>query len=248
MHDESRFEVLGPVRGWRRGTELALGSPQQRAVLAMLLLARGRLVPLDTLAAGLWGDDRPRSAPETVRTYISRLRRRLAIESAGDGYLLAPAAARLDLDDFERWLGEAGEARQRHDDQRAARALGDALGLWRGAALAGLPGPYAETRRTRLMELRTGAVEEKLAVDVTLGEHGPAIAGLRALRTAHPFRERASELLMLALYRSGRQAEALAVFADVRRLLRAELGIDPGPALQAMHQRVLRGDGHVLVA
>jgi DNA-binding SARP family transcriptional activator len=241
MMDGLRFEVLGPVRGWRGDTEVDLGSPQQRAVLAMLLLARGRLVTLDTLIAGLWGDELPRSASATIRTYISRLRRQVdLIQSAGDGYFLSPRPDRLDLDEFEEGLGEAHQAQQRQETVRAAVLLRDALGLWHGAALAGLPGPYAGARRVRLTELQLAAVEDKLAMDVALGEHGLAIAGLRALRAAHPFRERLSELLMLALCQSGRQAEALEVFDGVRRQLRAELGIDPGPALQAMHQQVLR--------
>jgi DNA-binding SARP family transcriptional activator len=254
-----RFEVLGPARGWLGEAEVGLGSPQQRAVLVMLLLARGRQVSLDAMIGGLWGQHVPRSAAGTVRTYVCRLRRRLdasaldastgggeLIESAGDGYLLRPDRAPLDLDDFERWLSDARAARNHHDMRRASRLLRDALGLWRGTALAGIPGPYADSRRVRLTELHMSAVEEKLAMDIALGEHGVAVAELRALLAAHPFREGISELLMLALYQSGRQAEALDVFDGVRRQLNAELGIDPGPSLQAMHQRVLRADHRLM--
>jgi DNA-binding SARP family transcriptional activator len=249
MRDGLRFEVLGPVRGWRDTTELGLGPPQQRAVLAMLLLARGRLVSLDALMAGLWGDALPRTASGTVHTYISRLRRDLEfIESAGDGYLLSPVPAGLDLDDFEQRVRDARQARQGNENLRAAGLLHDALQQWRGTALAGLPGPFAEVRRARLLELRMAVAEDKLALDVALGEHDTAIAALRTLRAAHPFRERLSELLMLALYQSGRQAEALDVFDGVRQQLQAELGIDPGPALQMMQQRVLRADRHLQVA
>jgi DNA-binding SARP family transcriptional activator len=243
MFREVQFEVLGPVRGWHGDTELDLGSPQQRAVLAMLLLARGRQVSLGTLIDGLWEGDVPRSAAGTVRTYISRLRRRVnSIESIGDGYLLRLGSATLDLDEFERWLSEARTARDRHGPAGGARLLRDALGLWRGIALAGIPGPYADSRRVTLTELQLAATEEKLAADIALGEHAAAIAELRALLAEHPFRERLTEQLMIALYKSGRQAEALYVFDSTRHRLSAELGIDPGPSLQTMQQRVLQAD------
>ena len=247
MFGEVRFEVLGPVRGWHGDAELELGSPQQRAVLAMLLLARGRQVSLAGLIDGLWEGDVPRSAAGTVRTYVSRLRRQVdSIESVGDGYDLRRDAALLDLDEFEQRLGAARAARQRHDDARGARLLREAVGLWRGDALAGVPGPHAEFRRVTLTELYLAATEEKLAADIALGDHAGAIAELRALLAEHPFREGFTELLMLALYKSGRQAEALYVFDGVRHRLGDELGVDPGPGLQAMHGRVLRADSRLM--
>jgi DNA-binding SARP family transcriptional activator len=247
MFREVRFEVLGPVRGWRGNTELELGSPQQRAVLAMLLLARGRQVSLDGLIDGLWEGDVPRSAVGTVRTYVSRLRRRVnSIESIGDGYVLRLGSAILDLDEFEQWLREAREVRGRYDAARSARLLRDALGLWHGTALAGIPGPYADSRRVPLTELRLAATEEKLAADIALGDHAAAIAELRSLLAEHPFRERFTELLMLALYKSGRQAEALYLFDDMRHRLSEELGVDPGPSLQTMHRRVLQADRRLM--
>lgn len=243
MFGEMRFEVLGPVRGWHGKAELDLGSPQQRAVLVMLLLARGRQVSLDGIIGGLWDGDVPRSAAGTVRTYISRLRRRVnSIESIGDGYVLRLGSAVLDLDEFERWLSDARAAQDLHDSALGARLLRDALSLWRGTALAGVPGPYADSRRVPLTELHLAATEEKLAADIALGEHATAIAELWALLAEHPFRERLTELLMLALYKSGRQADALHVFDSVRCRLAEELGIDPGPSLQAMRQRVLQAD------
>jgi DNA-binding SARP family transcriptional activator len=251
-----KFEVLGPVRGWLGHAELELGSPQQRGVLAMLLLARGRQVPLDALIDGLWERGVPRSAAGTVRTYVSRLRRALdtsaaaqtgcGIASAGDGYSLELGSAVLDLDQFERWVGDSRRAWQCHDGARAATLLRGALGLWRGAALAGIPGPYAESRRVGLTELHLGAQQEKLSMDVAAGEHAAAIADLRALLAAHPFREGLSELLMLALYKAGRQADALDVYHAARRGLRDELGVDPGPALQGMYQRILRADDSLM--
>jgi len=247
MFREVRFEVLGPVRAWHGETEVDLGSPQQRAVLTMLLLARGRQVSLSRLVDGLWEGEVPRSAVGTVRTYISRLRRRVkSIESIGDCYVLRLGSAVLDLDEFEQCLSEARAARERHDAARGARLLRDALGLWRGTALAGIPGPYADSWRMPLTELQLAATEDKLAADISLGEHAAAIAGLRALLAEHPFREQLAEQLMLALYKSGRQAEALYVFDSVRHQLSAELGVDPGPALQTMHRRVLQADRRLM--
>jgi len=249
---ELRFAVLGPVRAWRGDAELDLGSPQQRAVLAVLLLAEGRQVSLGALVDALWGQEAPKAAVGTVRTYVSRLRHCLEtsgaggvhemIESAGDGYALPLRSAVLDLDVFLSRTREAQAARHAGKRGRAAALLRDALGLWQGVPLAGLPGEYAESQRVRLAELQMAAVEDRLALDVELGGHVAAATELQALLTSHPLRERLSELLMLALYRSGRQADALGVFGSTRRLLSEELGIDPGPALGAMHQRILQTD------
>lgn len=249
---EMKFEVLGPVRGWLGEKELDLGSPQQRAVLAMLLLARGRQVPIGVIIDGLWEGDMPKSAVGTVRTYVSRLRRLLVagaagsagcvIISVGDGYALHLGSALLDLDQFEAELSDARVAWQRHEEARAAALLRSALGLWQGAALAGIPGPYAESRRVRLSELQLAAEQERLAMDIEAGEYVAAIAELRALLADHPFREGFGESLMLALYKAGRQADALSVYDSVRRGLRDELGVDPGPALRGMYQRILRAD------
>jgi DNA-binding SARP family transcriptional activator len=258
MLRETRFTVLGPVRGWRGKSELELGPPQQRAMLAMLLLARGRQVSLEGLIDGLWGEQVPRTATGTVRAYASRLRGVLdpgagrrpdrLIQSAGDGYLIQPASVLLDLSTFERRVHGARAARDRHDTAASARLLRDALGLWQGTALAGAPGPYADSQRALLTELRLAAAEEKLALEISLGEHAQATAELRALVAEQPFRERLVELLMLALYRAGRQAEALHAYEDTRRRLGDELGIDPGPALRAMHQRVLQADRRLMEA
>jgi DNA-binding SARP family transcriptional activator len=256
MPQDVRFTVLGPVRGWRAKAEIELGPPQQRAMLAMLLLARGRQVPLDALIGGLWGEQIPRAATNTIRTYASRLRRVLdpgagrrreqLIESAGDGYRLRPEGLGLDLATFKRRLLLARAARDRHDAAAGTRLLREALGLWQGEALAGVPGPYADAQRVLLAELRLAAAEEMLALDISLGEHVRATAELRALVAEHPFRERLVELLMLALYRAGRQAEALLAYQATRHRLGEELGIDPGPALRAMHQRVLQADRHLM--
>jgi predicted ATPase/DNA-binding SARP family transcriptional activator len=251
---ELRFAVLGPVRAWRGDTELELGTPQQRAVLAVLLLAEGRHVSVGTLVDALWGDRPPNSAVSTVRTYVSRLRHGLGtsaaggaremIKPAGDGYALTLRSATLDLDIFLRLMKEAHAAGNGLNAApgRAAGLLRDALGLWQGMPLAGLPGPYAESQRVRLAELQLAALEERLALEVELGGHAAAATDLQSLLGAHPLRERLSELLMLALYRSHRQAEALGVFDSTRHRLSEELGIDPGPALRDMHRRILQTD------
>lgn len=252
-----RFEVLGPLRGWQGERELDLGSPQQRAVTAMLLLARGRQVSLAALIDGLWEAGPPAAAAGTVRTYISRLRRVLGqpaggpagelIQSVGDGYLLAAGSAALDLAQFEDGCGQARDSLRRGDAAKAVRLLREAAALWQGEPLAGVPGPYASSRRVQLGELRLTATEEKLTAELALGEHAAAVAELAVLTAEHPYRERLAELLMLALYRAGRQAEALGVFGQVRQRLADELGIDPGPSLRDLHQRVLAADQGLLL-
>lgn len=252
---ELRFELLGPVRAWYRDAELDLGSPQQRGVLAVLLLARGRQVSLETLIDALWGDRPPQSAASTVRTYILRLRRCLdlgavraggeVIRLVGDGYSLEPGSAVLDLARFEERVRGARAARDDLDIARAAGLFRDALALWQGMPLAGIAGPYARVQRARLSELHAAAAEDGLAADIGSGAHQAAIPELQTLRDSYPLREKLTELLMLALYRSGRQADALAVFDDSRRVLRDELGIDPGPALREMHQRILQTDSRL---
>jgi DNA-binding SARP family transcriptional activator len=253
---ELRFELLGPVRARRDPAELDLGSPQQRAVLAALLLARGRHVSVGTLIDALWGERAPRTAPAIVRTYVSRLRHCLqpepggpdsaVIRLVGDGYTLLLGSAALDLDDFERLSVQARAARADHETARAAGLFHAAQALWQGVPLAGIPGPYADTQRARLTELRVAVTEDGLAAEIDTGGHTGAIAQLWELQAEYPLRERLSELLMLALYRAGRQAEALDVFDKSRRLLVDELGIEPGPSLRDMHQRILQADGRLV--
>jgi DNA-binding SARP family transcriptional activator len=252
LASELRFELLGPVRAWRGPAELELGSPQQRAVLAALLLARGRHVSLEALIEALWGERPPRAAAGTLRTYVSRLRRCLdpgtgqpgqaVIKLVGDGYSLQLGPAVLDLGVFEDLVRQARAARRGADPAQAAGLFRDALALWQGVPLSGITGPYADSQRGRLCELQAAAAEDGLAMDIESGGHLAAISELRALLAAYPLRERPRELLMLALYRSARQADALTVFEDSRRLLSEELGIDPGPGLQEMHQRILQSD------
>ncbi|MBC2875971.1 MULTISPECIES: AfsR/SARP family transcriptional regulator [Streptomyces] len=242
-----RFAVLGPVRAWRGGEELRTGSPQQRALLAALLLRGGRTATAAELVDALWGDDPPHAALAALRTYASRLRKAFGpdadvLASEAGGYALRAGVGCLDIDTAERLAAEAEKARAAGNGTRARALITEALAVWDGEPLAHVPGPYADTQRARLEEWRLGLVETRLDLDLELGHHAEAVSELTALTAAHPLRERLRELLMLALYRSGRQAEALAVYTDTRRLLDDELGVEPCAELSELQQRILRGD------
>ncbi|MDG9719972.1 BTAD domain-containing putative transcriptional regulator [Streptomyces sp. DH24] len=241
-----RFGVLGPVRAWRGDEPLSTGSPQQRALLAALLLREGRTATAGELIDALWGEEPPSQALAAVRTYASRLRKVLGagmLVSESGGYAVRGLRdGTLDLAVAQDLAAEAEKARGAGDLCRAREVLGRALALWDGETLAGLPGPYAEAQRVRLEEWRLQLLETRLDMDLEQGCHAEAVSELTALTAAHPLRERLRELLMLALYRSGRQAEALAVYADTRRLLADELGVDPRPGLQDLQQRILQAD------
>ncbi|MFF1686496.1 BTAD domain-containing putative transcriptional regulator [Streptomyces sp. NPDC058254] len=241
-----RFSVLGPVRAWRGDELLTTGSPQQRALLAALLLREGRTATAAELIDALWGDEPPSQALAAVRTYASRLRKILdpgVLVSESGGYAIRSVSAdALDLAAAEALRSDAEKARSAGDLCKARELVNRALSLWDGEPLANIPGPYAETQRARLEEWRLGLLESRLDMDLEQGCHAEAVSELTALTAAHPLRERLRELLMLALYRSGRQAEALAVYADTRRLLADELGVDPRPGLAELQQRILQAD------
>ncbi|MFE7647730.1 AfsR/SARP family transcriptional regulator [Streptomyces phaeoluteigriseus] len=241
-----RFDVLGPVRARRGEQPLATGSPQQRALLAALLLREGRTATAAELIDALWGEEPPSQALAAVRTYASRLRKVLdpgVLVSESGGYAVRGLReGALDLAVAQDWAAEAEKARGAGALGRARELLNRALGLWDGEALAGVPGPYAEAQRVRLEEWRLGLLESRLDMDLEQGCHAEAVSELTALTAAYPLRERLRELLMLALYRSGRQAEALAVYADTRRLLAEELGVDPRPGLRELQRRILQAD------
>ncbi|GGR61808.1 MULTISPECIES: AfsR/SARP family transcriptional regulator [Streptomyces] len=241
-----RFGVLGPVRAWRGEKALGTGSPQQRALLAALLLREGRTATAAELIDALWGSEPPPQALAAVRTYASRLRKILdpgVLVSESGGYAVRGLGeGALDMSRAQDLAAEAEKARGAGDLGTARGLLRQALALWDGEPLAGVPGPYAETQRARLEEWRLQLLESRLDMDLEQGGHAEAVSELTALTAAHPLRERLRELLMLALYRSGRQAEALAVYADTRRLLAEELGVDPRPGLSDLQQRILRAD------
>ncbi|MFJ8598446.1 BTAD domain-containing putative transcriptional regulator [Streptomyces shenzhenensis] len=241
-----RFGVLGPVRAWHGEEPLSTGSPQQRALLAALLLREGRTATAPELIDAVWGTEPPLQALAAIRTYASRLRKALGpgvLVSESGGYAVRGLGeGALDLAVAQDLVTEAEQARNAGDLCRARDVLNRVLALWDGEPLAGVPGPYADTQRVRLDEWRLQLLESRLDMDLEQGCHAEAVSELTALTAAHPLRERLRELLMLALYRSGRQAEALAVYADTRRLLAEELGVDPRPGLRDLQQRILQAD------
>ncbi|MEU7240912.1 AfsR/SARP family transcriptional regulator [Streptomyces sparsogenes] len=240
-----RFAVLGPIRVQRGEEPVPTGSPQQRALLAALLLRGGRPATSYELIDAIWGQDPPPSAIAALRTYAFRLRKTLGpdvLVTTPGGYAIRVETGALDADVAAALAAEAEQARQAGNRARARDLLNEALALWDGEPLAGVPGPYAETQCVRFHEWRLSLLESRLDLDLELGHHAEAVSELTALTAQHPFRERLRELLMLALSRGGRQAEALAVYADTRRLLAEELGVDPSRELSDLQQRILYAD------
>ncbi len=255
-----RVGVLGPVTVWREGHELGAGQPRQLAVLGVLASRANRVVSRGELVDAVWGEEPPASAENGIYTYVAGLRRvlepdgpargpgrarrvpALVLVSSGGGYLLRLAPGGLDAECFEECLDRARGLRAAGDTGAAACAVNEALALWRGQPFAGVTGPFAEAERQRLAELRTTAAEERADLMLDQGQHVAAVPELTALAAEHPLRERARGLLMIALYRSGRQAEALRVFHDARERLADELGITPGAELTRVHERLLAMD------
>jgi DNA-binding SARP family transcriptional activator/Tfp pilus assembly protein PilF len=254
-----RFGVLGPLRVWRGETVLDLGPVQQRVVLAVLALQAGRPVGRQQMINAVWGDAPPRNAVNLVQRHVSGLRRVLEPERPGHapsgllawtevGYQLTLPKRALDLDVFEGGLSRARAARAGGQLQEAAEALHSALGLWRGPVCDGLSSPFLDAQADRLDESRISVLEERIELDLAIGVHADLIAELRDLVAEYPLRERLYGLLMLALYRVGRQADALTVFRDARRHLHDELGVEPGAALQQLHQQILAADPELVAA
>src|ERR1700722_17625565 len=237
-----------PRRVAASGGELTFPA-RQRTVLAVLLLRASQIVTVDALAAVLWDGEPPPGARNTIQGYVKLIRQRLGPEDSrplgprGPGYQLRVAGAELDTDRFSGLCDEARAAAERGDWAATARLLAEALALWRGEPLADVPAPaLARDELPRLTELRLTALEARIDADLRLGRHAGLVAELGQLTSAHPHRERFGGQLMLALYRCGRQAEALAAFRHAREILRAELGIEPGPELARLHERMLAGD------
>jgi DNA-binding SARP family transcriptional activator len=239
--------LLGPVEARLGGCPLALVGAKQRALLAMLALEANRAVSLERLIDGLWGERPPASAAKNVQLYVSQLRRLLSdaggdatIATRGRGYELRVQSEAVDVARFARLLAEAERAREAGVSARAAR---DALALWRGAPLADVAGePFAAPEIRRLDELRLSALELAIEGDVAAGRPLEAIGELDSLLAQRPWRERLHGLRMLALYRLGRQAEALQAYGDARRALSERLGIEPGRELRELQAAILRQD------
>ncbi len=247
-----QFDVLGPLQVLDAGRPLALGRPKQRAVLAILLLDAGTVVPLDRLVEELWGPHAPPQALASVQAYVSHLRRLLepqrlpgapatVIVNQAPGYRIVVDPDDVDAARFETLARTGHDLLQRGEAPRAAETLEAALGLWRGPVLADFAdASFVQAERARLEDLRLTALEDRLSADLAIGRHARIVAELERLTGEHPFRERLQGLRMAALYRCGRQAEALQGYQQFRSLLREELGLDPGQALRDLERDVLR--------
>jgi YVTN family beta-propeller protein len=248
------FRILGPLEVLANGRPLALGGAKPRAVLAVLLLHVNETVSVDSLIDALWGESAPNGAVQSVRVHISRLRKVLengraegdppsVLVTTAGGYELRVGGDNLDLSRFEGLFAEGQRALAEERPERAAELLSEALALWRGPALADLAfEPFAQAEAARLDELRVAALEDRIEADLALGRHAAVASELDPLIAAHPLRERLRRLQMLALYRSGRQAEALEAYRAARRTLVDEVGVEPGAELRALHETMLRQD------
>jgi eukaryotic-like serine/threonine-protein kinase len=255
------FRILGPLEALDEGRRVRLGGSRQRALLAVLLLHRGETLTTDRLIDELWGERPPTTAAKTVRVYVSRLRKALAggegdgsagvVATREHGYELRLDPERLDAHRFERLVAEGRGELAAGRPGRAAAALEEALSLWRGPPLADLAyEPFAQREIARLDDLRVAALEQLIEAKLALGGHGEVVGQLETLITEHPYRERLRAQLMLALYRSDRQADALQAYQDARRTLVEQLGIEPGERLRELERAILAQDPglHLAVA
>lgn len=246
-----QFRILGSLEVWRDGAAVDLGSRKQRAVLALLLLNANRVVPTGRLIDELWGDTPPETARSALQVYVAGLRKALggdagALRTTAPGYVLNVEPGGLDLDCFTALRAEAQGA---DDEQRRAELLREALEFWRDRPLADLSDePFAAAAAARLEEQRLEALEQRIEADLALGRHGQLVQELEALVADHPYRERLRALLMLAHYRSGRQADALRVYRTARRTLGDDLGLEPGPELRELESAILRQDAELSLA
>jgi DNA-binding SARP family transcriptional activator len=236
------FRILGPLEAVVDGQARPLGGTKQRAVLALLLLEAGRVVPTDRLIDALWSGSPPPTANASLQNFISQLRKTLGpqtIETSPPGYRIQLGAGQLDLARARLLVDEARAS----DPPRRARLLGEALELWRGEPLAELAyESFAQPEIARLSELRLALIEERAEAELAIGRHAELVSELEELLQEHPLRERLRAQLMLALYRSGRQADALEVYRKGREALVEGLGLEPSPLLRRLHASILRQD------
>jgi len=239
------YRILGPLEAEREDRPLAVTGRKPRALLALLLLHPNETVPTDRLIDDLWGERPPATAANTLQVYVSKLRKLLAdrLVTEGAGYALRVEPDELDAARFERIAEQGRAALTQRSYGEAAERLHEALALWRGPALADLRyEPFAQAEITRLEELRLAAVEDRIEAELFLGRHDQLVAELEALVSENPLRERLRRQLMLALYRAGRQAEALDAYRVARDVLVEQLGLEPGPELRELEQAILRQD------
>jgi DNA-binding SARP family transcriptional activator/streptogramin lyase len=246
------FRILGPVEVVSDGRVVALGPSKQRALLVILLLHVNEVVSRDRLIDDLWGERAPQTAATSLHTYVSQLRKLLEAGNGGEprvlvtrapGYLIEVDPERVDLKRFELLASKGKRELVTGNTTAAAHTLAAALSLWRGQPLQEFgSAPFALAERLRLEELGVSALEDRIEADLALGRHQELIAELETLAREHPFRERLHGQLMLALYRSGRQAEALEVYRQTRRRLVEELGLEPSRELQELEQAILTHD------
>jgi DNA-binding SARP family transcriptional activator len=240
------FRILGPLTVWHEGVEVSLGGRKPRALLASLLLHANEVVPADRLIDELWGEDSPQDAATALRVNVSRLRKALpqdVVTTRPPGYIVRAELDALDRHRFERLVDEGRCLLARGLAAHASDRLRDALSLWTGPALADFTyESFAQAAIARLEEIRLAAIELRIDADLALGRHDELVGELEALVAEHPLRERLRRCLMTALYRSGRQAEALDVYRNARRVLVHGLGIEPSPALHELERAILRQD------
>jgi YVTN family beta-propeller protein len=240
------FRILGPLEVDNARGPIRLGGPRQRALLVLLLLHRGEAMSTDRLVESLWGERAPPAAVKTVQTYVSQLRRALGdgvIATRGHAYVLECDAGSVDSDRFGALVTDGRELLDAGEPSRAADRLRAALALWRGPPLADVAyEEFAQQEIARLGELRISATEDRIEAELAAGRAAELVPELEALVREHPVRERLRGQLMLALYRTGRQADALAAYQDARRRLTEELGLEPGPALRELQRAILTQD------
>jgi DNA-binding SARP family transcriptional activator len=240
------FGVLGPMVVWQEGREVPLGAAKHRALLALLLLRANEGVSTARLVDELWAERPPARAVKAVQVYVSQLRKALGegvVETRPGGYLLPVDEGALDLDRFEARLERGRSLLTAGGADEAAGVLREALGMWRGPAMADFEHEaWARHEINRLEELRLGATCLRVEADLLLGRHAEVASELEALVREHPLRERPRELLILALYRAGRQADALAAYRDARATLVAELGLEPRQPLRELEKAILLQD------
>jgi DNA-binding SARP family transcriptional activator len=242
-----RFLILGPLEVWGEQGAVALSGSKLRGVLAVLLLHANKPVSAERLALALWGQDAPGGSTKTVQVHVSRLRRALGdtglIATTAAGYCLRVGPDELDVTRFERLVEDGQSALAGGQPENAAALLREALSLWRGPALADLAfEPFAAAEITRLEEQHLAALETRIEADLAAGRHADLVGELRRLVALNPTRERLAAQLMLALYRCGRQTDALEIYQDTRAALIADVGVEPGPRLRELQEAILRHD------